>query len=167
MTLHQLDEHPNVGMYESPFYLQQDFTGARILLERVRKAIVEHFREECLHAHACDGFVIGGGATEIRRQAGLAAAFNKPFWLQVVGTGITTAFAVHMGAVLSHMQLPCITCHELWKHDFLKKRLEVVDGYITIFDAPELGIEVDEKAVERLRWMRINLRRRSGIVERN
>ena len=84
-----------------------------------------------------------------------------------MGTGITTAFAVHMGAVLSHMQLPCITCPEFWKHDFLKKRLEVVDGYIAILDAPELGIEVDEKAVERLRWMRINLRRRSGIVERN
>ena len=149
VVLRQLDGLPNVGMYESPFYLREDLTGARMLRERVRKPIVEHFREECLHAHACDGFVIGGGAAEVRRQAGLAAAFDRPFWLQLVGTGIIAAYAVHLGAVLSHAQLPCITCHELWKHDLLKKRLEVTDGFVEVPDAPGLGIEVDEKAVER------------------
>lgn len=149
IILQQLDNHPNVGIYESPFYLYGDLIGARILRERVCKPVVEHFREEYLHAHACDGFVIGGGVTEVRRQAALAAAFNKPFWLQMVGTGITTAFAVHLGSVLSHAQLPYITCHELWKHDLLKKRLDVIDGHIQVSDAPGLGIEVDEKAVEK------------------
>ncbi len=149
IILQQLDNHPNVGIYESPFYLYGDLTGARILRERVCKPVVEHFREEYLHAHACDGFVIGDGVTEVRRQAALAEAFNKPFWLQMVGTGITTAFAVHLGSVLSHAQLPYITCHELWKHDLLKKRLDVIDGHIQVSDAPGLGIEVDEKAVEK------------------
>ena len=147
--LQQLDEHPNVGIYESPFYLYLDLPGAKILRERTRKPIVEHYREEILHAHASDGFVIGSGATELRRQAALAAAFNKPFWLQLVGTGITTAFAVQMGSVLSHAQLPYITCHELWKHDLLKRRLEVVNGFIEVSDVPGLGIEVDEKAIAR------------------
>ena len=133
------------------FYLARDLVGARILRERVRKPIVEHFREECLHAHCCDGFVIGGGAAETRRQATLAAAFNKPFWLQLVGTGITTAYAVHLGSVLSHAQLPYITCHELWEHDLLQRRLEVVDGYIQVSDSPGLGIEVDETALEKYR----------------
>ncbi len=151
LILQQLDNHPNVGMYESPFYLGLDVTGARILRERVRKPIVEHFNEPVLHAHCSDGFVIGGGASEVRRQAALAASFNKPFWLQLVGAGLTTAFAVHLGSILSHAQLPYITCHELWQHDLLKKRLEVVDGYIQVSDGPGLGVEVDEKAIAKYR----------------
>ena len=81
----------------------------------------------------------------------IAASFNAPFWLQLVGTGITAAYAVHLGSVLSHAQLPYITCHELWKHDLLKKRLEVEDGFMTVPDKPGLGIEVDEKAIEKYR----------------
>ena len=149
--LQQLDENPNVGMYESPFYLGQDLTGARILRERVRKPIVEHFNEPCLHAHCCDGFVVGGTASALLRTGILAAAFNKPFWLQLVGTGITAAYAAHIGSVLTHAQLPYITCHELWKHDLLKKRLKVTDGFIGVPDGPGLGIEVDEKTLEKYR----------------
>ena len=151
LILHRLDEHPNVGIYESPFYLGHDLAGARILRERVRKPIVEHFNEAVLHAHASDGFVIGSGATEVRRQATLAAAFNKVFWLQMVGAGITAAYAVHLGATLSHAQLPYITCHELWQHDLLAQRLQVVNGYVAVPDAPGLGVEVDEKVIEKYR----------------
>ncbi len=151
LILTQLDEHPNVGMYESPYYLGQDVTAARILRERVRKPIVEHFNEPCLHAHSCDGFVIGGGATEVRRQAALAAAFNRTFWLQLVGAGLTAAYAVHLGSVLSHAHLPYITCHELWQHDLLKRRIEISNGYAVVPDSPGLGVEVDEKALEKYR----------------
>ena len=150
IILQQLDENPNVGMYESPFYLQNDLKGARILRQRVRKPIVEHFREEVLHADCSDGFVVGGGLDAIRVGA-LNAAFNKPFWLQIVGTGITAAYAMHLGSVLSHAQLPYITCHELWKHDLLKKRLEVENGYMAVPDGPGLGVEIDEKALEKYR----------------
>jgi L-alanine-DL-glutamate epimerase-like enolase superfamily enzyme len=151
IILQQLDKNPNVGMYESPFYLANDLTGARILRERVRKPIVEHYQDQCLLAQCCDGFVIGGGTSATIRAGILAAAFNKPFWLQLVGTGIPTAYAVHLGSILTHAQLPYITCHELWAHDLLKERLEVVDGYIAVPDGPGLGIEVDEKAIAKYR----------------
>ncbi|MFH1571427.1 MAG: mandelate racemase/muconate lactonizing enzyme family protein [Gemmatimonadota bacterium] len=147
----ELDERPNVGMYESPFGLGSDLEGARILRQRTKKFIVEHWWEPCLHAHACDGFVAGGMLHQVRRQDALAAAFNRPFWLQMVGAGLTTALAVHLGAVLSHAHLPYITCSELWEKDLLKKRLPVVDGYIQVPDGAGLGVEVDEKAVERYR----------------
>ena len=151
MMLQRLDEVPNVGMYESPFYLGTDLTGARILRERVRKPIVEHFREDVLHAHCSDGFVVGGGISGCRTQNALAESFNKPFWLQLVGTGLTTAFAVQLGSTLSQAQLPYITCSELWEHDLLSERLEIVDGYAAVSDAPGLGVEVDEGAIERYR----------------
>ena len=147
IILQQLDDHHNVGMYESPFYLATDLEGAKILRQRVRKPIVEHFREEVLHAHASDGFVVGGCAAGTMRQGTLAAEFNKSYWLQMVGTGITTTFAAHIGAVLSHARLPYITCHELWEHDLLKKRIKVVDGHMAVPDKPGLGIKVDEKAI--------------------
>ena len=147
--LQKLDEHPNIGMYESPFALASDLEGAKILRQRVRKFVVEHFQESVLHAHACDGFVVGGTLNAIKHTASLAAAFNKPFWLQLVGTGITTTYAEHLGSVLSHAQLPYITCHELWKTDLLKDRIQVVDGYMPVPDGPGLGIEVDEKAIEK------------------
>ena len=149
--LSRLDRRTNVGMYESPFYLGTDLEGARILRERTVKFIVEHWNEACLHAHACDGFVVGGMLGQMRKQDALASAFNRPFWLQLVGAGHTTAFAVHLGAVLSHAHLPYITCSELWKSDLLMTRLPVVDGYIQVPDAPGLGVEMDEKAIARFR----------------
>ena len=149
--LQQLDEMVNVGMYESPYYLSRDIEGARILRQRVRKFIVDHFNEEVLHAHASDGFVIGGALQATVRQATLASEFRKPFWLQMVGTGITTAYAAHLGSVLLHAQLPYITCHELFESDLLTERIGVVDGYMPVPDGPGLGVQVDEKAIEKYR----------------
>jgi L-alanine-DL-glutamate epimerase-like enolase superfamily enzyme len=149
-VLQELDKHPNVAMYESPFYLGTDIEGAGRLQAAVEKRIVEHFNEACLHARCCGGFVVGGGATGTRRVNALCASLDKPFWLQMVGTGITTAYAMHIGAVLTHAQLPAITAHELWEHNLLKQRLVVVDGTIAP-EGPGLGIEVDESALERYR----------------
>ena len=151
LMLQKLDENANVGIYESPFYLHRDLDGARLLRERVRKPIVEHFQEQYLRNDCSDGFVIGGGASATIQQGILAAQRNKPFWLQLVGTGINTAFAAHLGSVLTHAQLPYITCHELWQSDLLTKRIEVVDGYMPVPDKPGLGVAVDEKAIEKYR----------------
>lgn len=150
-VLQGLDRYPNVAYYESPFYLATDLKGAARLQQQVKNTIVEHFNEACLHARCCGGFVVGGGATTTRRIGALCASFDKPFWLQMVGTGVTAAYAMHIGAVLSHAEISAITCHELWEHDLLKKRLEVVDGDIQVPEEPGLGIEVDEDALEKYR----------------
>ena len=150
-VLQELDKHPNVAIYESPYYLGTDIEGAGRLQGAVKNRIVEHYNEACLHARCCGGFVVGGGATGTRRVNALCASFDKPFWLQMVGTGITTAYAMHIGTVLSQAQLPAITCHELWEHDLLKERLEVLDSTIAVSDTPGLGIEVDEDALEKYR----------------
>ncbi len=52
-VLQQLDKHPNVAIYESPFYLGTDVEGAARLQEAVEKRIVEHYNESCLHARCC------------------------------------------------------------------------------------------------------------------
>lgn len=150
-VLQALDENPHVAYYESPFYLATDLDGAARLQQQVKNPIVEHFNEACLHARCCGGFVVGGGATGTRNVGALCASFDKPFWLQMVGTGITTAYAIHLGAVLPLAKIPAITCHELWEHDLLKERLEVVEGHIRVPEEPGLGVEVDEEALHRYR----------------
>ena len=151
IILQKLDENPNVGIYESPFYLHTNPGDARILRERLRKPIVEHYQDQYLRNDCCDGFVIGGGTSEIRRQGSIAAAHNKPFWLQLVGNGLTTTMAAHIGAVHSHAQLPYITCHELWVDDLIKKPIAVEDGYMPVPDTPGLGIAIDDKALDKYR----------------
>ncbi|MBM3263798.1 MAG: enolase, partial [candidate division Zixibacteria bacterium] len=147
--LSQLDEHRNVGIYESPFWLARDPEGAKLLKSRIRKPVAEHFQEPVLHDRTSDAFVIGGCAGDTTRHGTLAASFNKPFWLQMVGTGLTTTFAGHIGSVLSHAQLPYITCHELWRDDLVTRPVKVVDGYMDVPDGPGLGVEADEKAIEK------------------
>ena len=114
----------------------------------------EHFREKCLHARNCDAFLISAnyhGATRTMELNALCKSFDKPYWLQMVGTGITTAYMAHLGAVLSHAKLPAVTCHELWEDDLLTERIEVVQGMIRVPDGPGLGVEVDEEAIRRYR----------------
>jgi galactonate dehydratase len=101
--------------------------------------------------NVCDGFVMGGKVNVLRAQAAIAAQFNKPFWLQMVGTSVRTAYAVHLGAVLSHAQWPMITCHCLWADDLLTEPLKVVNGFIKVPETPGLGIEVDEEALSKYR----------------
>ena len=117
----------------------------------MQKRIVEHFNESCLHARCCGGFVVGGGVNSLLRTNALCASFSQPFWLQMVGTGITTAYSVHLGAVLSQAELPAITCHELWESDLLETRLAVVNGTIAVSESPGLGITVDEDALAEYR----------------
>ncbi|MYI93078.1 enolase [Candidatus Poribacteria bacterium] len=146
-VLQKLDKHPNVAIYESPFYLGTDIEGAGRLQQAVEKRIVEHYNEACLHARCCGGFVVGGGVKSLLRTNALCSSFEQPYWLQMVGTGITTAYCMHLGSVLSQAELPAITCHELWESDLLETRLDVEDGMIQVPESPGLGVTIDEEAL--------------------
>ncbi len=99
----------------------------------------------------CDGFVIGGGKSNVMRQGTLAGEAQMPFWLQLVGNGLTTTWAAHLGAVLSYATWPTISCISLYTHHLLKERVQVLGGYQKVPTAPGLGVEVDEEAVEQHR----------------
>ena len=74
---------------------------------------------------------------------------NMPFWLQLVGTGLTAAFSLHFGAISSHATWPAVNCHQLYVHDLLKKSIQVQDGHATIPTAPGLGFEPDWKVIDK------------------
>src|SRR5439155_1562555 len=101
-----------------------------------------------LKEDVCDGFVIGGGASRVVREAQVAAAANKPFFLQLVGSAITATWALHFGAVLSHAHWPSVNCHQLFADQLVTPAIQVCNGAAPVPDAPGLGVELDEAAVE-------------------
>jgi L-alanine-DL-glutamate epimerase-like enolase superfamily enzyme len=153
-VLKDLERFPNVSFFESPIP-QSDVEGNKRVRAQTRCAIAMHYGTPpimtALREDVCDGFVIGGGATRVTREAAVAADANKPFWLQLVGTGITTAFAIHLGAVLSHARWPAISCLNMYDPQLLKEPLKVVGGYCRVPEAPGLGVQVDEDALASLR----------------
>ena len=100
---------------------------------------------------ACDGFVVGGGTARVLQQGALAAEFDKPFWLQMVGTGLTSAMSFHLGAVLPMAQWPAVNCLNNYADDLLIEPLQISGGYARVPEAPGLGVEVDQDALTRYR----------------
>ena len=153
-VLQRLDQYPIVSLYESPIF-QRDVEGNRQLRSKISRPIAHHFGNPpfptVVRDEVCDGFVVGGGVGAVLRQGIQAAEFDKPFFLQIVGTGITTALSVQLGAVLSHAQWPAVNCMNLYEHDLLATPLVIEGGYAHTPDRPGLGVEVDEEALSRYR----------------
>lgn len=150
--LRGLEEVPGMSLAESPIP-QGDVAGGAALHRKTRLKIALHYGsppiETALREDVCDGFVIGGGAAALRQQAALAAQVNKPFFLQLVGTGLTTALMLHFGATLTHATWPAVTCHEIYEDDLIRDRLLVQSGTMAVPEVPGLGVELDEEAVAR------------------
>ena len=150
----ELAQYPTVHILESPLP-QADVEGNAMLRQRITLPIAMHYGsptiDVALRERVCDGFVIGGGAAQVRDQAALAAQFNKPFFLQMVGTGLTTAFMLHFGATCTHATWPAVTCHEIYEDDMIATRLSVQHGYMAVPEAPGLGVELDLEALSRYR----------------
>ena len=87
---------------------------------------------------------------EDAEQTAIADAANKPYWLQLVGTGITTTWAAHLGAVHKAAKWPAITCMNIWKEQLIQDKIVLRGGYHQVLDKPGLGIELDEKTIKKL-----------------
>jgi L-alanine-DL-glutamate epimerase-like enolase superfamily enzyme len=153
-VLTALDQYPRVAIYESPI-MQHDVEGQRLLRQKTTRPIALHFGEPpfptVVRDMVCDGFVVGGGVASVLRQGALAAAFEKPFWLQLVGTGITTALSAQLGAVLPFAQWPSVNCMNNYADDLLVKPLLIQGGFVKTPELPGLGVEIDEQALLRYR----------------
>lgn len=149
------DKHSLLSIWETPIF-QDDIPGN----QAIRKAtpnvpIAMHYGDPdaivALRNHICDGFVIGGGASRIRHRGTVAAMADMPFWLQIVGTGISAIWSKHFGAVLSHAKWPAVNCHQLYQHQLLVDPIKVTNGYSAIPSGPGLGCEIDWDAVDKFK----------------
>jgi L-alanine-DL-glutamate epimerase-like enolase superfamily enzyme len=146
---------PKIKIFEDPIP-REDASGNRYLRTQIESAIAHHYgtirpREGLELGGVCDGWVLGGGVSQISNQGATAAQLNMPFFLQMVGAGPTTAMSLHLSAVLTHAQWPTITCHELYEHHLLKEPITVLGGHARVPEAPGLGVEMDEDILEKYR----------------
>jgi L-alanine-DL-glutamate epimerase-like enolase superfamily enzyme len=150
--LKSMEQYPQVAMIESPIP-QNDVIGSRQIRSRINKAIAMHYGSPpiitALDQDVTDGFVVGGDVRSIAEQTALADAANKPYWLQLVGTGITTTWAAHLGAVHKAAKWPAITCMNIWKEQLIKDKIVLRGGYHRVPEKPGLGIELDEKTINK------------------
>ena len=153
-VLAELDRYERIALYEGPIP-QRDVEGYRHLRRKTTRPIAAHLGlppfAMAIREEMCDGFVLSGGISAILRDGALCAAFEKPLFLQMVGTGLTTALMAHLGAVLPAAQWPAITCMSNFADDLLTEPLTIQAGAVRTPEGPGLGVEVDEEALERYR----------------
>lgn len=152
--VHDLAKYPQTDIYESPIP-QGDIAGNQAIRAATDVKVAMHYGRPkpaiAIREQVCDGFVIGGGASRLLQSAHLAAAADLPFWLQLVGTGITAAFSLHFGGVTSHSTWPAVNCHQLYRHSLLKQPITVRNGFADVPSSPGLGYEIDWDKVEQYR----------------
>ena len=154
-VLAELDRYPKIGVYETPIP-HDDLAGYRELRAAARKPLVVHFAASppfgaIVMDRTCDGFLVCDGGCEAIRKGVQAAGHNLPFWLQIVGLGLTTALCAHIGAVLTHARWPAVTGLNTWGEDLLTEPLTVSGGHLRVPEGPGLGVTFDETALQRHR----------------
>lgn len=152
--LKELEKYPQVDIYESPIP-QSDIAGNRKIRDATRVNIAMHFGtpepEIAVREGVCDGFVIGGGASRVLEQGAFAEKHGLPFWLQLVGTGITAAWSLHFGGVSRNAAWPAVNCHQLYQRDLLAEPILVKNGLAQVPDRPGIGHEIDWDAVDKFK----------------
>jgi L-alanine-DL-glutamate epimerase-like enolase superfamily enzyme len=150
--LKELEVYPELAMIESPIP-QGDVAGNRQIRSMINRPIAMHYAsppiETTMREDVTDGFVVCAGAARILKQAAVCEQWNKPFWLQLVGTGITTTWAAHLGAVLPQAKWPAITCMNIWQSQLITHPISVHGGFYRVTEDPGLGITVDPKSLKK------------------
>jgi L-alanine-DL-glutamate epimerase-like enolase superfamily enzyme len=147
------ETYPILAIFESPIP-QDDVAGNAALRRKIANPISMHFGSPpimtAIREGVCDGFVISGGASRVMSDGTLAHHAKMPFWLQLVGTGLTTTWSVHLGAVLSQARWPAIPGINIYSHTLLKE-FTISGGHAQVPQKPGLGADVDWEAVESFR----------------
>ncbi len=163
--LRRLEKIPVVKGVEEPIFAY-DVQGWRRLRQEIRIPFYLHGAETVLdgpvrepsgtwlglRAGDFDGALCSAHPVRNALAASWAfAAANTPILLQYVGTGITAAFACQLGAVMHTATLPGVTGSHAYEDDLITAPLQMQRGFMKVPEAPGLGVELDEDAVQRYR----------------
>ncbi len=150
----RLESFEKVAIWESPI-AQEDVEGNRALRNHLSVPIAHHIDrpafETQIRREVCDGFVLEGGISNALSRGRTCAEFNKPFWLQWVGSNLTATYCLHLQAVLSHARWPAIHCNHMYADQFVGEPWVVANGLAEIPDQPGIGVTVNWNIVEKYR----------------
>lgn len=152
--LKQFEHYPQVDIWETPIP-QSDLAGNARITAEMKAKVAMHYGNpaplDVFRERGCDGFVVGGSARSLLETNAACELADLPFWLQLTGTGITAAWSLHFGGVLSQAKWPAVNCHQLYTHTLLTEPIVVKQGKATVPDRPGLGYTLDADAVARFR----------------
>lgn len=152
--LKQFEHYPQVDIWETPIP-QADLKGNQQIVADMKAKVAMHYGNPeplaVFQEKACDGFVLGGSARTLMEANAACRLANLPFWLQLTGTGITAAWSLHFGGVLSQALWPAVNCHQLYTHTLLTEPIVVKNGKARVPDRPGLGFELDQDALAKFR----------------
>lgn len=152
-VLQDLEEYSVISTFEEPIS-REDEEGYRQIRSATDVPIAHHLNYESpfesIGAGTADRYLLTDGATGMQSGAATLGTAGKPMWHQLVGTGITAVWGLHLAATLETELLPGINCHEVFDESLLAEHISVSDGSVPVPDGPGLGYEVDESAVDRL-----------------
>jgi len=155
--LKALSKHPQVDIYETPIP-QLDVQGNAKIVAATDVNIAMHYDKPdpavCVRSRCCDGFVVGHGATDLMSAGHFCQEVEMPFWLQLVGSGLTAAWSLQFGGVLEQALWPAVNCHQLYETDLLTQPIVVKRGSATVPDRPGIGYEIDRDALAKLTTQR-------------
>jgi L-alanine-DL-glutamate epimerase-like enolase superfamily enzyme len=154
-VLMEIAEMPKIGLFESPVR-RSDAAGHRRIHDAVPVLLAEHFDPALFPVwtrdDSIDAYVISPpGVTSMLNRAAAADLLHKDVFLQVCGTGITTAFTAALNAVLPAARLPAVTVMNTYADDLIVSPLRIEGGHVEVPTRPGLGVTVDEDALERYR----------------
>lgn len=152
--LTKLGMYPQIDIYETPIP-QRDVEGNRRITDATHVKVAMHYGtpspDEVVRSGCCDGFVAGGGASKLTATGKFCQETGLPFWLQLVGSGLTAAYSLHFGGVLKQAVWPAVNCHQLFENDLLATPILLTDGHAVVPDRPGIGFEVNRDVVEKLK----------------
>ncbi|WP_044208615.1 mandelate racemase/muconate lactonizing enzyme family protein [Flammeovirga sp. OC4] len=157
-------EHLNIGWFEEPVH-PEDFNGYRSLRENTTIPIAggecEYLKHGFKRLFENDSVDIAqpdicatGGLTEVKRIATLAQSYHKDIVPHSWGTWIAISAAIHFVANLDQnpgrmfRNAPMIELDRTenpLRDDVIEHQIEVINGEIKVPELPGLGIEVNQK----------------------
>lgn len=148
----------NIESFETPIP-QSNIEGYQEIKAHTDMSITIHFGNpdpvEAIRARMNDSFIIAypdSRAANAIREGTISHAAHLPVWIQIVGLGITTAYVMHLTAVIPNATMPSITLNALRAFDIvIPSTIPLEEGYATISDKPGLGVELDEDAIDNCR----------------
>ncbi len=148
----------NIESFETPIP-QSNIEGYQEIKAQTDMPITIHFGNpdpvEAIRARMNDSFIIAypdSRAANAIREGTISHAAHLPVWIQIVGLGITTAYVMHLTAVIPNATMPSITLNALRAFDIVTpSTIPLEEGYATISDKPGLGVELDEDAIDNCR----------------
>ena len=147
------DNHPIVGFIEDPL-VRRDLDSWQRLRAQTRIPLIMHVPplgglQEVIQGVA-DAYMVGEAGIGDALVRGMAyGQANIQTIVQLTGGTLTKALGLHLAAVLPTVG-HSINLDDQYEEDITTERIPVIEGSSPIPEAPGLGVEVDEAALERV-----------------